>query len=116
MTRSRSNRIDAGSNEKGGLAAAFWFSRRSSCLREADGEFRAFFAVDRVDEADRVRLEGHEERRRAAAAAERDAARGVAVGNAGSAEDDVVARGEIRRVVNLVGVHVAHRGEAFFLP
>src|SRR4051794_16696107 len=73
--------------------------------------------MDRVDEPDAVRLQRHEQRRRADAAAEEaDAAQEVAVGDASGAEDDVVAGGELGRVVNLVAVDVAHRLEAFLLP
>src|SRR6266851_3756287 len=51
-----------------------------------------------------------------AAAEEADAAQEVAVGDAGGTEDDVVPRGQLRGVVDLGAVDVAHRLQALLLP
>ena len=61
--------------------------------------------MDRVDEPDEAALVAHHQRVGAGAAAEEaDAAEQVAVGDAAGAEEDVVAGGQLGRVVDLVVV------------
>src|SRR5688572_15302001 len=74
---------------------------------------RHLLAMDRVHEADDLARQRHEQGRRARAAAEEaDAAKQLAVGHAGAAEEDLLARSEVLGLVDSVHVLEAELLEA----